>query len=763
MRKEDVENLKLKDLKHVLTPLKRGRVLKDYVDIGFDTEFTSEDNSAERELLSLQFSLGRGRSAVYYVNRRAGITSRELLDYMLKFLAEQHVKPRKHIFLIAHFAIAELSKISDFYDEFITADGVKLRPKISEFNKAILWQRRFDGAFADTVTLHIADLFGHMKTSLDKVGAAVGYQKLKIEVDGLDDSYWKLHMKELQLKHPEIYDAYAVRDAEVAIEAWRSIVETYKPLNLDPHCYGTYTSMTVAAFRRMMTKLPCPAVEEKILIRQKMPHDVWREHVAKKLSFSGDLNAREMAVLAYWGGNNQAFARGYFEHIDATQWDFKSLYIIAGILQPLSNQDTEYKPVVLQDVKDGSEGFCEVEFEFPHDTIYPTLPVQENYYRKLMFPLRGLSYCTLAELRQALTLGVNVRKFRGYGFMPTDSEVNNDLRPFLAEMLKNKSKLEATGKRDSTDYQIEKAKMVGIIGRFAYMKPSHTAEDIARLLHVSGLESESFRRFGKKKAMRAMYTRNEVGGSWSIEWASLILGKARSMAGWAINQGERCLTISTDGGFWLGNPRFDETDVSRELEKFHSGIRLENKVDELWIGRNRCYVAWHRGEPVHVAQGGIAVSGNSAEKKVNFEKMVRESLAACKEIIFESETTRLTGLMDYIHDNIPLNSQQHKRKKLSWAFDGKRKLDTEINVFAENTFTKPYESVEEAFRAEFPAQKSGRPRGATKLTQLEIDEIKAADSKITHKTLADEYGVSMSMVRRIRGAQKLVVYSSNNT
>jgi len=761
VRKEDVEALKLKDLKHVLTPLKRGRMLKDYVDVGFDTEFTSEDNSAERELLSLQFSLGRGRSSIYYINRKAGITSHELLDYTLKFLAEQGVEPRKHIFLIAHFAIAELSKISDFYDEYMTHDGIMMRPKVSEFNKAILWQHRFDDVFADTVTLHIADLFGHMKTSLDKVGAAVGYQKLKIEVDGLDDHYWKLHMKELQLKYPEIYDAYAVRDAEVTIEAWRSIVETYKPLNLDPHCYATYTSITVAAFRRQMKKLPCKAVEEKILIRQKMPHDVWREHVAKKLSFSGDLNAREMAVLAYWGGNNQAFARGYFPHIDATQWDFKSLYIIAGILQPLSNEDTVYKRIELKDVKDvkdGCEGFCEVEFEFPRDTMYPTLPVQENYYQKLMFPLRGTSYCTLSELRQALILGVNITKFRSYGFIPTDNEINSELRPFLADMLKKKSLLEKEGHRDSTEYQIEKAKMVGIIGRFAYMKPSHTAEDIARLLHVSGLESEEFRRYGKKKAMRAMYTRSEVGGSWNIEWASLILGKARSMAGWAINQGERCLTISTDGGFWLGNPHFDESDVSRELEKFHSGIRLENKVDELWIGRNRCYVAWNKGEVAYVAQGGIAVPGSSDEKKKNFEQMVSKSLESKREIILESETTRLTGLMDFIHDNIPLNSSHHKKKKISWSFDGKRKLDREINVFAENTFTTPYVTVEEAFSAQFPAQKSGRPRGATKLTQKEIDEIKAADAKITHKTLADKYGVSLSMIRRIRGAQKPVVY-----
>jgi len=748
MRKEDVDALKLKDLKHVLTPLKRGRVLKDYIDVGFDTEFTSEDNSADRELLSVQFSLGRDKSSIYYINRREGISSRELLDYTLRFLSEQGVESRKHIFLIAHFAIAELSKISDFYDEYMTHDGIMMRPKVSEFNKTILWQRRFDD-----VTLHIQDLFGQMKTSLSKVGLGLGYEKMQINADGLDDKHWKTHMRELQAKHPQIYDSYAVRDAEIAVEAWRSIVDAYKPLNLDPHCYATYTSITVAAFRRQMKKLPCPAVEEKILIRQKMHDDVWREHIAKTLSFSGDLNAREMAVLSYWGGNNQAFARGYFPKIEASYYDFKSLYIIAGILQPLSNEDTVYKPIMLQDVKDGAEGFCEAAFEFPADTMYPTLPVQENYYQKLMFPLRGLSYCTLSELRQALSLGVNISKFRGYGFMPTDNEINSELRPFLAEMLKKKTELENSGKRDSVEREIEKAKMVGIIGRFAYMKPSHTAEDIARLLHVSGLESESFRRFGKKKAMRAMYTRSEVGGSWCIEWASLILGKARSMAGWAINQGERCLTISTDGGFWLGDPMFEQSEVSKELAKFHSGIRREGSIDELWIGRNRCYVAWHQGKLVHAAQGGIAVPGSSDEKKLNFERMIRESLSAHEAKHLESETTRLTGLMDFIHDAIPLNSAQHKKKKISWNFDGKRKLDREINVFAENTFTKPYETVEEAYRAQYPAQKSGRPRGATKLTQNQIDEIKAADAKFTHKALADEYGVSVSMVRRIRGAQ----------
>jgi hypothetical protein len=109
--------------------------------------------------------------------------------------------------------------------------------------------------------------------------------------------------------------------------------------------------------------------------------------------------------------------------------------------------------------------------------------------------------------------------------------------------------------------------------------------------------------------------------------------------------------------------------------------------------------------------------------------------------------------MDFIHDAIPLNSAQHKKKKLSWAFDGKRKPDREINVFAENTFTRPYETVEEAFRAQYPAQKSGRRRGATQSTEV-IAAILAEPDTMTHKEAARKYGVSESTIKRIRSHKK---------
>ena len=748
MRLEDVNKLTVKDLKNVMRPLKRGKVLKHCVDIGFDTEFTSEDNSAHAELLSLQFSLSRGKSAIYYINSVAGITSHQLLAYVLQFLESQGIFAEKDIYLITYYGIAELSKISDFYEPYFDAfRKIMIRPRLNQFNGAISWSKKFDSH-----NLHIIDLFGHMQGGLEKVGQSLGFEKLKLSADGKDHEYWITHMKELQTAHADIFETYAIRDAEVTIEAWRNLKEKYVASNLDPHVYPTFGSITIGAFRRLMTKYPCAVTEEPRLSSQRKPNSLeYREHLMKDIVYAGSLDVRVAAALSYWGGNNQAFARGYFKNIDATYYDFKSLYIIAGILQPLSNEDTLYKSITLQDVREGAEGFCVVDFEFPSATMYPTLPVQENYYRKLMFPLQGISYCTASEVRFALTLGVRVDSFRGFGFYPTANEVNSDLRAFFEKMLKRKTELDNANKRDSIEREMLKGDMVATVGRFAYQKPSHTAEDITRLLHVSGLQNEEFRNYGRKRAVRSMYERSEVGSSWAIEWASLILGKARSLAAWAVNRGERCFLISTDGGVWLGDPKFNESEIGRELEAHYSGVRLESKVDELLIIRNRVYAFWLDGKLIHLARMGIAIAdGRRCEKDAKFESILRESLQAGSEIYKECTPMRLSKVQDFMLDGVPLNSRIRRDKptRINWRFDGKRLLDHEINVFSgDHTFTHAHVSVESAYFSENPKGKAGRLK--VELTQSQIDLIKN-NPTLTHSALAKLLGKSETTTRIYR-------------
>lgn len=163
------------------------------------------------------------------------------------------------------------------------------------------------------------------------------------------------------------------------------------------------------------------------------------------------------------------------------------------------------------------------------------------------------------------------------------------LRPVLLRMLKDKTEQEEKGLRGSVEYQTNKLRMVGIFGRFAFRKPFYSIEDLQWYIGEMGLDLDTFRNVARKKQVREEYQRHrgEVGRTWEIEYASLVLGNARSYVSQVIPYG--CVLISTDGGVWLGNPKFDLLPMHKEMRKYYSGIRKEVDVDEIWSHRNRLY------------------------------------------------------------------------------------------------------------------------------------------------------------------------------
>jgi len=241
------------------------------------------------------------------------------------------------------------------------------------------------------------------------------------------------------------------------------------------------------------------------------------------------------------------------------------------------------------------------------------------------------------------------------------------------------------------------------------------------------------------------------------------------MAAWAIHQGEKCLSISTDGGFWLGDPKFENSDLHKALVPYHSGIRFEGSFDELFVARNRVYVAWNRGQVLHCAMMGIAARGSSSdEKKLNFQNMIRQKLtegrdhrlydSEGKEVREEVTVKRLTGLNDFLYKGIGLNSAEFKPKKISWNPDFKRKLlNADVNIFKDWTETAPYNTVEDAFRDAFNVKPVGRPKVVKPLGRPEALP-KAFKAKLltpefqvlTHRQAAAKLGVSVSTVKRER-------------
>lgn len=76
MKFSDFETLTTHDFNNVMRPLRRGRILKNYVDVAFDSEFYVERGDWESKTgmlkvknstcISIQFAISKDKKAIFY-------------------------------------------------------------------------------------------------------------------------------------------------------------------------------------------------------------------------------------------------------------------------------------------------------------------------------------------------------------------------------------------------------------------------------------------------------------------------------------------------------------------------------------------------------------------------------------------------------------------------------------------------------------------------------------------------------------------------
>lgn len=737
----------------MMVPIKRSLQLKNFIDIAFDSEFyvkkgqwnpeTGLYEVLESTLISIQFAVSETQRMAFYP-LKPSITWEELLDYAFKFLEHFGIEVpesssgRRNIYFIVFYGYAELSNISDFRGE---------ETEIQLYSgKAVSIVRKVMRDDAQYV-LHMVDLRGYFKTSLKALAKTVGSEKLEINIDGRDDSYWKQNMLELYRKHPDLFEQYALRDVEVTIKVWNEL----KKGTADPHKYHTLAGIAMADFRSRFMKRY--AVQHTML-EERYARKVGSEYKAymrKRVIFDGSYDIRKYACMSYAGGNNQAFIVGHRIGLDAKFCDFVSLYVASAMIQPLPNESTQYKKLTLADVPD-HEGWCKVDFKFPQNERYPCLPIQLGVLDKLMFPLKGTSWCTLAELRQAQLHGAEISGFSGYGFRPDESEIKHDLAPYFKELLDRKNELKARGDK-GPEYEMLKSKLVDTVGKFGARSKKYNVRAIGAFIKRMP-NPDAFREIASTKIGREMYeARGAVANTWTPEWASLIVGQARAAADEAIHSAHaNCLFISTDGGVWDSDPHFNK-DPGPLLKRMllvgggmHSEGAGDGSVDELWIAKNRLYCTWYKGSVVKFARMSCALH------EEEFEPFIRESLRLGRQAAEKTKRMILTGMFQYDFKNVPINSELVQEIAIGFREDGKRVLlNPKVNIWKEWTDTRPYETLQQAFDNWYDV----KPRGGQRvnLTAEQVAEIKAADAKITHAELAMEYNVSVSTIKRIRRDQ----------
>jgi len=677
---------------NILKPSKPKKTVRNVTILGFDTEFTNDGR-----LLSVQLAglvADRIVSNIFYTSE---LDKEKLFGYVKQFCQENSIALAENIVLVAHFASAEISHISNFLRDFSLRTynrALEGSTEIEYFDASGREDQYIEGtAEVEKYKLRIVDLFGFYPMSLDTVGKMYGSEKISLEgIGGRGEKYWKEKMDQLLAEHPQHFETYAKRDAEVAILAYTRMRKFYQDNHgLDVLHYKTTPGLAMAIFRTQYLGEPVVPFD----LHPEPYHHKNKKTGEWKVSYRNRAFLREewreprrAAMLAYWGGRNEANGRGLLKE-PVQLYDVVSLYPSAATLQPLPNARTKWIEFSSIEGTAGLEGFANVIFEFPPDCMYPCLPVPGEMSDKLYFPLEGTTWCTLSEVREAIRLGVRVIKITGIGFKPGPDEINHPVRRYALDFMEKK--------RSSQGAERETNKLLlnSLIGKFVETQKDTDLGEVLGLIKRGTITQEQASQVYKEKKSSYRKRPRDVGGGWWIEAASLILGKARALMSQFISKG--AIMAVTDSvllpkGTDISCPALDE------LRSIGSDLRLEHEADTTWILRTRVYVLSKEGKAVKVARHGFSMPEDE------FVAWVEECEKEGEAIPLTAKKIHLVGLKEAIEKDKALGQMEIREShpKLDW--DQKRKETQVVNPFAEWALYPPQPSVPERMR------ERGRPR-----------------------------------------------------
>lgn len=414
---------------------------KTFFLIGFDTEYEKSDGTVGEDtksnrVLSYQFcgmlvdELGdttdKQWSGILYpqgprVEDRLSIP--EFLQAVLREGVKKHAGLTfpTEVYLIAHFTRADVPGFREFKDKELREKLLlqNIRNLFMNLEKPFLVDFQSPGqekpielkvAFRDTMTLAPTGL-----RSLDDLGKLLGLDKLKLSDDPEKEYFYKTHMGQLLQDDRELFERYAIRDAEIcATYAARMIRAATENLG-DFQLPKTLSSKGLHLLKKFwadnkvdpLTMVGKEQVEELVWSRSTQ-----RLKKLKRAVYLPFLSWNEQFLTeAYHGGRNEQFWFGPAPEAVWYDYDLASAYPSAMTLigtpdwstcETISDIDE-----LLGDRFSATDlVFANVDFEFPEDVHYPVLPVRTNY--GLIFPRKGNSTTHISEIKLAHRLGCKI-------------------------------------------------------------------------------------------------------------------------------------------------------------------------------------------------------------------------------------------------------------------------------------------------------------------------------------------------------------------
>ncbi|MFB3889881.1 MAG: DNA polymerase [Candidatus Bathyarchaeia archaeon] len=686
------------------------------------------------------------------------ITIQQLISHIKTFCNENSIRVGKTVYVLCHFAQAELQHIEDLWK------NLKVR----------VYLKSMYAEYHGELHLIVVDTFAHFMCGLDKVAKTVGMEKMSLEgVGGESEKYWKENMRQLLREHPDIFEKYAKRDSEVLIKAFTERRKFF----LDRFGLDTLRMVTLAqtaqqiftASGNFLTETAEPYTVEWASHKAKSRRssakesatttkiDEWVTQWHRVKTYCGSRDKRYFAMKCYWGGRREAFTRGFLDE-PVEIWDVKQMYPSMARL-PLPNQYTKWSYLEpnsnsMQKPIEGSisignffsqkyVGFVNCKFRFPVGFDYPCLPVFDSRFPKLIFPLEGETWCTTYEVDLAHRLGGEISDVKAWVFQPTETEWNNPLKRYMEHFTKMKN----SNPEGSMPYENAKLLMNSLIGKFCQRDNEYSIETYQNILESLGYDYDRFRDVLRNVEQRQKYKNPiNVGSCWEPEWSALILGSARATIS-EIMHTTKALTGHTDSVIiQKGSPT-----QCKAIDLLHSlGSDLEHKkaydADGFWICRSAVYSPIRDGTPIKPTHHGYPCDNHE-----DFGKIIMANLAEGIGVQNQTRKVHLTTAKEALRQQIKLNTQATKTTRITWDWDLKRVLrNPQVNIWRDWSQTTPWQSLQTLLNS-LPSHYRGTAK-TTRQRQISYGKalgIRMAGLAWSQRQVARTYVVSPDTVGRI--------------
>jgi len=715
------------------------RQLGEVLILGFDVEWDA--HSPDRELLSVQLAGLRDGEVVSEVFDPPGplLTVESFTRLVREFIAQHglSVPVRKHrprkVYLVAHFAAAELSKFKDPMGELL----------IGSIGKAAHAATRPIQLDDGEWELEVVDLFAYFAVGLDKVASLVGREKLVVD---------RSDLRRLKEKDKEAFRRYAATDAEIALEAFVQFrAQVRHRWGVDPLLYPSLASVTGAAFRyQYLTSTPGPVVYEEEAYSRKTRQGRWTGATRKVPRFSGNRTIRIAALRAIHGGRVEVFIRGFHPAL-LVERDVVSLYPSAARLQPLPHEKTKWVAVTTVDEVRALEGFGKFKFKFPKGTRYPVLPVKG---KSMLYPQAGVSDATFAEVRVAMTLGAELEVLEAYGFTPGERERNHDVARYLEALFVEKLAAEP----DSLKYRLAKDMMNSFIGKLGQHERAGGLLAIEMESRHAGLPPGVGAAMRHSRLLREAMRAPKPGPLYAPEWACLILGRARALMAELLQKG--AVLISTDALVCAADTDFSGPALEA-LESVGSGFPVKHEADAAFTSRARVYGLLQRADDIRPEESVLAQDDTwavvrvarhaSIENKQQFAETILMCIkAGSADAAPVRKRVRLMSAEEAVREGKRINDEVEEEGRTLFRWDYKRRLkNRDVNPFVSWSDTQPYASGQRKLGADHQrkvrkglARRKGRP-------------ISPARRQHVKKLLTE--GMGVRRVARLTGVPKSTV------